>query len=129
MVTDKQVRRLMEELNKYDQLGIAARRAGMDRKTARKYRDIGKLPSELKKPRQWRTRQDNFDAEDWAPQLSELSDDGEFGGGHRRLLETATRSPDCSRNGRGYTASTYDGNYDRGATVSGYVVPLAGWVR
>ncbi len=80
MVTDKQVRRLMEELNKHDQLGIAAMRAGMDRKTARKYRDIGKLPSELKEPRQWRTRQDPFDAEDWALMRQMLADAPELEG-------------------------------------------------
>jgi hypothetical protein len=47
VVTDQQVRKLMDELNKHGQLGTAAMRAGMDRKTARKYRDLGKLPSEL----------------------------------------------------------------------------------
>jgi hypothetical protein len=36
----------------------------MDRKTARKYLKLGKLPSEVKEPRVWRTRQDPF-AEDW----------------------------------------------------------------
>ena len=56
MVTDQQVRKLMDELNKHGQLGMAAMRAGMDPKTARKYRDSGKLPSELKQPRTWRTR-------------------------------------------------------------------------
>src|SRR6187549_679527 len=57
----------MEELNKHGQLGLAAVRAGMDRKTARKYRKKGKLPSELKQPRTWRTRGDPF-KEDW-PEL------------------------------------------------------------
>lgn len=66
-VTDAQVRKLMEELNKHGQLGLAAVRAGMDRKTARKYRKKGKLPSELKQPRTWRTRGDPF-KEDW-PEL------------------------------------------------------------
>ena len=63
--TDAQVRRLMEELSKHGELGRAAMRAGMDRKTARKYRDTGKLPSEMKEPRTWRTREDPFGA-DWA---------------------------------------------------------------
>ncbi len=36
----------------------------MDEKTARKYRDTGKLPSELKGEHTWRTRKDPF-VEDW----------------------------------------------------------------
>ncbi|MBU0694884.1 MAG: IS21 family transposase [Candidatus Omnitrophica bacterium] len=39
---------------------IAAAKAGMDDKTARKYLRIGKLPSEVKKAHAWRTRQDPF---------------------------------------------------------------------
>ena len=64
-VSDAQVRKLMAELEKHGEIGKAAMRAGMDRKTARKFRDTGKLPSELKTPRTWRTREDPFD-EDWA---------------------------------------------------------------
>lgn len=40
--------------------GIAAMKAGMDEKTARKYREIGKLPSELKQEHNWRIRKDPF---------------------------------------------------------------------
>lgn len=65
-VTDTQVRKLMAELNKHGEIGTAAMRSKMDRTTARKYRDLGKLPSELKAPRTWRTREDPFDEEDWA---------------------------------------------------------------
>lgn len=36
-------------------------KAGMDEKTARKYREIGKLPSELKQEHDWCTRKDPFD--------------------------------------------------------------------
>jgi len=64
-VSNAQVRKLMEELGKTGQIGKAALRAAMDRKTARKYRDAGALPSELRKPRRYRTRSDPFD-EDWA---------------------------------------------------------------
>jgi len=39
-------------------------RADMDRKTARRYLREAKLPSELKEPRAWRTREDPFE-EDW----------------------------------------------------------------
>jgi hypothetical protein len=54
----------MEEFRDRGKIGEAALRAGMDRKTARKYLACGKLPSELKEPRTWRTREDPF-AEDW----------------------------------------------------------------
>lgn len=63
-VSDTQVRKLMEEMSKHGQVGRAAMHADMDRKTARKYVTAGKLPSELKRPRSWRTRQDAF-ADDW----------------------------------------------------------------
>ncbi len=69
-VSDAQVRRLMEEKAKLGEVGLAAMKAGMDRKTASKYLGSGKLPSELKEPRDWRTRADPF-AEDW-PRLKEL---------------------------------------------------------
>lgn len=62
--TDAQVRKVMEELSKHGKVSIAAARAGLDRKTAAKYRDEGKLPSALKQPRTWRTRTDPF-AETW----------------------------------------------------------------
>ncbi|NMO14254.1 hypothetical protein HPC49_17610 [Pyxidicoccus fallax] len=53
-VTDAQVRKLKEELTKHGNLGLAAAKAEMDRKTARKYRQKKRLPSELKLPRDWR---------------------------------------------------------------------------
>jgi len=62
MVTDRQVRRLMEQLGKGMSLGLAAAKADMDEKTARKYRSLGKLPSEVKVEHFWRTREDPFDA-------------------------------------------------------------------
>ncbi len=64
-VKDAQVRKLMEEMTKHGRVGVAAMRAGMDRKTARKYVAAGKLPSELAEPRAWRTRKDPFE-EDWS---------------------------------------------------------------
>lgn len=63
----------MDERSKEAGIGVAALRAGMHRNTARRYLEAGKLPSELKGPRSWRTRPDPF-AEDWesiARQLSE----------------------------------------------------------
>ena len=62
--TDTQVRRLMEEMQKHGSVGRAALRAGMDRKTARKYVRAGQLPSELRAGHTWRTREDPF-AQDW----------------------------------------------------------------
>lgn len=55
----------MEEMTKHGELGRAARKADMDRKTAHKYVRAGKLPSELEPARSWRTREDPF-AEHWA---------------------------------------------------------------
>jgi hypothetical protein len=54
----------MEEMTKHGHVGLAAMRAGVDRKTARKYVKAGKLPSEMSSPRTWRTRSDPF-AEVW----------------------------------------------------------------
>lgn len=68
---DAQVRKLMEEMSKHGQVGIASLRAGMDRKTGRKYVEAAKLPSELVEPRTWRTREDPF-AEVWASIASKL---------------------------------------------------------
>jgi hypothetical protein len=65
-VSNAQVRTLMEEMQKHGRLGRAARKADMDRKTARKYVKLGKLPSELVKKRSYRTRPDPFSQEDWA---------------------------------------------------------------
>lgn len=62
--TDAQVKKLMEELNKGAGVGVAAARAGLDRKTARKYRATSALPSTLRPPRAWLTREDPFD-DDW----------------------------------------------------------------
>ncbi len=60
MVTDRQVRRLMELIGCEKSLASTAARAGMDEKTARKYRRLGKLPSEVKSEHNWQTRRDHF---------------------------------------------------------------------
>jgi hypothetical protein len=54
----------MDEMSKHGRLGVSAVRTGMHRNTARRYMELGKLPSELKEPRSWRTREDPF-AGDW----------------------------------------------------------------
>ncbi len=59
MVTDQQVRRLLSLMQKKT-LAQAAAEAGMDEKTARKWRDSDKLPSQCKQPRTYRTRPDPF---------------------------------------------------------------------
>jgi hypothetical protein len=61
MVTDQQVRRLFKLVQTEKNFEIAAMKAGMDEKTARKYRRLGKLPSEIEQPRTWRTRKDPFE--------------------------------------------------------------------
>jgi len=67
----------MEEMNKHGQIGQAAMKADMDRKTARKYVAAGKLPSELKQPRDWRTRPDPFE-EHWPEIEARLRETPEF---------------------------------------------------
>ena len=64
MTTDRQVRLLMSLLKKGTPLVTAAAKAGMSEPTARKYRRVKKLPSELRPVRTWRTREDPF-AEVW----------------------------------------------------------------
>ena len=55
----------MTEMTKHDAIGAASMKAGMDRKTGRKYVAAGRLPSELVKARDWRTRPDPFETA-WA---------------------------------------------------------------
>lgn len=49
---------------------IAAAKAGMDPKTARNYLKIGKLPSQIKRVHDWKTREDPFE-KDW-PEILEM---------------------------------------------------------
>jgi len=58
MVTDRQVGRLFRLMETEKTLGMAAAKAGMDEKTARKYLKAGQLPSELAAEHNWRTRND-----------------------------------------------------------------------
>ena len=62
MVKDKQVRGLFELLQKGKRLASAAAKSDMDEKTARKYKRLRMLPSEVAKPHNWRTRKDPFDS-------------------------------------------------------------------
>ena len=60
MVTDNQVRRYNRLMQTEKSKAIAAAKAGMDEKTARRYERLGKLPSEVRKEHTWRTRKDPF---------------------------------------------------------------------
>lgn len=61
MVTDQQVRKLMKRIKTGNSISTSAAVAGMCEKTARKYRDSGKLPSESVSSHGWRTRLDPFE--------------------------------------------------------------------
>ena len=62
MVTDKQILRLRQALLQGMSLSLAAAKAGIDRKTARTYWQLNRLPSEVPMvDHTWRTRQDPFD--------------------------------------------------------------------
>ncbi len=50
----------MDKFNEHGRIGDAALKSGMDRKTARKYITAGALPSAMRTPRDWRTREDPF---------------------------------------------------------------------
>ena len=60
MVSDKQYWRLMKLLNAGKTLERAAALSDMDEKTARKYRHLGKPPSQVRQSRRYRTRTDVF---------------------------------------------------------------------
>ncbi len=65
MIHDTQVRKLMETLSKTQNLTHSALKSGMDRKTARRYRDNGTLPSQSEGVHFWPTRPNPFQ-EVWA---------------------------------------------------------------
>ena len=72
--TDAQVRLLMRERQKGRTQEQAAVKANIkSRKTVARYERLGKLPSELQQPRQYRTRADPF-GEDWDQVEQMLSD-------------------------------------------------------
>ena len=58
MITEQQYQRLMNEYQSSGVVDHAAMKAGMDRKTARRYLRTGLRPAELRKPHTWRTRED-----------------------------------------------------------------------
>ncbi len=50
---DQEVRLYMQERQKGVTQKVAAARAGMSERTARKYEQTGSLPSEIKRPHDW----------------------------------------------------------------------------
>ena len=98
MITDAQVLKLRRLLGEGHPLYRAALKVGMDTKSARKYRQADRLPSESIIPRTWRTREDPF--QDVWPQLRDLLErfgvpklDPAFIAPSRQSL-TVTRKPD-----------------------------------
>ena len=78
MVTDIQVRRLKKLSKTENTKELAAAKAGMDTKTARRYLADGRLPSEQKTERIWRTRKDPFE-EVWEDLQQQLDTNPGFG--------------------------------------------------
>jgi hypothetical protein len=64
MVSDRQVKRLWRLVGQKWALEVAAAKAGMDPKTARKYLRDRRLPGEMGQKHTWRTRPDPF-ADSW----------------------------------------------------------------
>src|SRR6266571_3761467 len=64
----------MQERKKGMEQRVAAARAGISERTARKYEHTGKLPSQLKRPHDWNTRQNPFE-EEWPWVVSQLERD------------------------------------------------------
>jgi hypothetical protein len=71
-VTDQQVKRLWKEVKGGSGVSQASMRADMDRRTGRKYMMLGKLPSEVRGERTWRTRRDPFE-DDWKEMEEKLA--------------------------------------------------------
>jgi hypothetical protein len=72
MISDQQVRRLRKLVQTDTSQALAASKAGMDEKTARKYLKLGKLPSEAATRHTWKTRKDPFES-DWESIREKLS--------------------------------------------------------
>lgn len=109
MITEHQYRRLMKEYQQSGQIGRAALKASMDRKTAARYLAARHGP-EVKQPRWWRTRSDPLAAvrplRDALPQhdqsdtvLSHLLDldPRDFGGRPGSIVVPAERAHRCTQ--------------------------------
>lgn len=74
MKKDAEVMLYMRERHKGTSQQVPAARAGMSERTARRYERAGKLPSQLKQRRTWRTRQNPFE-DDWPWVVQQLQRD------------------------------------------------------
>jgi transposase len=74
MKKDGEIKLLLDERGKGTKQKVAAARAGMCERTARKYEKAGRLPSQMKKPRTHRTRTDPF-VQDWPWVESQITQD------------------------------------------------------
>src|SRR6266581_4815210 len=74
MKKDTEVKLLMQERRKGTAQRLAAARAGMSERTARKYEQAGQLPSHLKRPHTWATRANPFE-EHWPWVIAQLERD------------------------------------------------------
>lgn len=74
MKKDTEVKLFMQYRRKGLTQAQAAARSGLSERTARKYERAGKLPSELKRPRTWRTRANPFE-QDWPWVVEQLERD------------------------------------------------------
>jgi len=71
---DTEVKLFMQARHKGATQQVAAAKAGMSERTARRYERAGKLPSEVKHPHTWRTRPNPFE-EDWPWVVAQLDRD------------------------------------------------------
>src|SRR5712692_8501806 len=74
MKKDTEVKLYMQERRKGTTQRMAAARAGISERTARKYEHEGKLPSHLKQPHDWKSRTNPFE-EDWPWVTAQLTRD------------------------------------------------------
>ena len=74
MKKDTEVKLLMQERRKGTSQRLAAARAGMSERTARKYEQAGQLPTHLKRPHTWATRNNPFE-QDWSWVVEQLERD------------------------------------------------------
>jgi hypothetical protein len=75
MKSDAEVLLMKRERAKGRTQEQAAARAAMGVVTVRKYEHLGKLPSQLKQPRDYRTRPNPFTEEDWNWVVAQLQRD------------------------------------------------------
>ena len=74
MKKDGEIKLLLSERDKGASQKLAAARADVCERTARKYEQAGKLPSQMKKPRTHRTRDNPF-VDDWSWVEAQIRDD------------------------------------------------------